>query len=149
MRGLLNSFITDLNTLMSPPGDRPISRGERPPSVTTPSTRSASSSNENHSTYSSTPVVDAHRDLPITDDQNTSEPRIPGAFVSSEQPTPDSNISSDPMHYGISCGSCRNVVKGIRYKCQQCPDFDLVRSRNVLLIFPFFVDLSPFSVKLA
>ncbi|KAI8889708.1 hypothetical protein K501DRAFT_328870 [Backusella circina FSU 941] len=32
---------------------------------------------------------------------------------------------SYPVHFGVHCDNCQVMIKGIRYKCGHCPDFDL------------------------
>ncbi|KAL5518731.1 hypothetical protein ACEPAH_414 [Sanghuangporus vaninii] len=57
------------------------------------------------------------------DDNN--EVVIPGAFV---HPVPSVNppvLDEKPIHEGISCDYCGSNVRGARFKCQECPHFDL------------------------
>jgi len=41
------------------------------------------------------------------------------------QTPPKEEDSEAPIHYGVVCDSCSNTIVGIRYKCSDCPDFDL------------------------
>lgn len=39
-----------------------------------------------------------------------------------------SNNASNATAHNASCNACLNLIKGLRYKCFQCPDFDLCSS---------------------
>ena len=68
---------------------------------------------------------------------------IPGAFVNAEaqtQPSPSTSSSAKPKlpkggfrHKHISCDGCLTGIRGMRYKCEQCPDYDLCGSCLPLL----------------
>lgn len=68
---------------------------------------------------------------------------IPGAFVNAEAQTQPS-VSTTPearpkhgkggfRHKHISCDGCLTGIRGMRYKCEQCPDYDLCGSCLPLL----------------
>lgn len=43
--------------------------------------------------------------------------------------SPPRAVQSNVVHYGITCdGCCQYPIKGIRHKCNSCPDFDLCHS---------------------
>ncbi|KAL1406420.1 hypothetical protein Q8F55_008119 [Vanrija albida] len=77
------------------------------------------------------------------------EPRIPGAFVSTAAPSeaaPASDATAKDKakpstklgkggfrHKHITCDGCLTGIRGMRYKCEQCPDYDLCGSCLPLL----------------
>ena len=78
------------------------------------------------------------------------EPVIPGAFVNSSDvqtqtspatpaepakaPKPCSGLGKGGFrHKHISCDGCWTGIRGMRYKCEQCPDYDLCGSCLPLL----------------
>lgn len=83
------------------------------------------------------------------------EPRVPGAFVqtqSAQSAQSDAQIQTQPesspetsitpanklgkggfRHRHIWCDGCENEIRGMRYKCEHCPDYDLCGSCLPLL----------------
>ena len=46
------------------------------------------------------------------------------APTASSNAAPTGNQQGE-VHWGVTCDGCQEQVKGFRYKCFQCPDFDL------------------------
>ncbi|KAL7423864.1 hypothetical protein Q5752_001449 [Cryptotrichosporon argae] len=70
------------------------------------------------------------------------EPTVPGAFVQSSdaqtqtlaQVKPASGLGKGGFrHKHIACDGCLLGIRGMRYKCEQCPDYDLCGSCLPLL----------------
>ncbi|CAG0899894.1 unnamed protein product [Darwinula stevensoni] len=68
--------------------------------------------------------------------------------------TPFSHSVSGNVHRGVQCDSCGGRLRGSRYKCLQCPDFDLCpeceatgteHAQHVFMRLPSRVSASPFS----
>lgn len=103
MKELMSKFMRDFSDVMS------STFGEAPPvSAQAPAVSPAT-------------VVPEQKN---TDDIN--EVAIPGAFVHPAPPVNPPASDEKPIHEGISCDYCGGTVRGARFKCQECPLFDLV-----------------------
>jgi sequestosome 1 len=50
--------------------------------------------------------------------------KVSGKRCSSTSGEPQGNNQGD-LHIGVTCDGCQGAIKGFRYKCLQCPDYDL------------------------
>lgn len=67
---------------------------------------------------------------PVTRD----EPSVPGAYTESAPVKPASALGKGGYrHKHISCDGCLTGIRGMRYKCENCPDYDLCGSCLPLL----------------
>ena len=50
-------------------------------------------------------------------------------YIKADSPVPPSNQTpAGPEHFGVVCDGCEGKVFGKRFKCQQCPNYDLCSS---------------------
>ena len=84
-------------------------------------------------------TFDASSTVAANAQQQRTEQPIPGAFVNAEAQTqaeakPCSKFGKGGFrHRHISCDGCLDDIRGMRYKCEQCPDYDLCGSCLPLL----------------
>lgn len=100
------------------------------------------------------PTPAAEATTAATNAEDAPEARIPGAFVSATAPSeaqPAASQAEDAStkdkaakpagklgkggfrHKHITCDGCLTGIRGMRYKCEQCPDYDLCGSCLPLL----------------
>lgn len=48
-----------------------------------------------------------------------------GAKPETATPSAGTGNCQGEIHWGVTCDGCQGAVKGFRYKCFQCPDYDL------------------------
>ena len=104
VKSLVDNFLREFNGIVSSTfGDAPAAQ----PRSTSPETVTAEPPNN---------VDDA------------SDVTVPGAFYRPTYITPKANV---PVHQGITCDFCgQRNIRGTRYHCIQCPDYDLVRRNS-------------------
>ncbi|GAB6029226.1 Sequestosome-1 [Chamberlinius hualienensis] len=50
---------------------------------------------------------------------------IKGVHYEREEKNPSLDETDDIVHEGVTCDGCQNNIRGFRYKCLECVDFDL------------------------
>ncbi|EJD04203.1 uncharacterized protein FOMMEDRAFT_167441 [Fomitiporia mediterranea MF3/22] len=116
MKELMSNFLRDFNEMMTSTfGEAPVT--PTPKRVPTPPVQAASSSE-----------AVAHEQAEQTEQRNpddASDVTIPGAFV---HPAPSTSVPAPTervLHDGITCDYCGYDLRGTRFKCHNCPDYDL------------------------
>ena len=73
-----------------------------------------------------------------TESQTTLQPKIHSSVQTEPLASPAFGIpvASDVLHLNITCDNCEGQVRGIRYKCNTCPDYDLCSSCEPLPVHP-------------
>ncbi|CAF4874604.1 unnamed protein product [Rotaria sp. Silwood1] len=67
-------------------------------------------------------------------------------YVKPKVKTPEETSPNATVHPGVTCDGCQGPVVGIRYKCTECPDYDLCQACSDKNLHPEhnMIKISPF-----
>ncbi|BFZ24141.1 hypothetical protein BsWGS_27180 [Bradybaena similaris] len=109
--------------------DRPKSQNQKSSGSQQPGSHHPSNSQPSARAAFNTQNHDQPQGSSQSQPQGSSQSQPQGSSQSEpQQPQPGSGHTDEPVHLGIWCNACQGPVKGIRYKCLVCPDFDLCQT---------------------